>query len=241
MDYELAGYRFILFEELLSLCPKNYFKDKEILEIGPKDGRDSKRLSSLQPSKLTMVDLPEKKDLINSWLGDIACPKEYIEANFMYSSLFDPDSFSLIWCTGVLYHNAEQLRMLRNLYHLLKTDGYLVIESAVCSTDRNPSDSKKKELSKILEDSAYVEIYYPEAHKGTRSVTHLPSKKAIEAWLLMSGFEDVHPCDCHESHDKGSRYAVISRKKRKTGNTYYYNRETDDSPHNPPYYLGDSL
>jgi 2-polyprenyl-3-methyl-5-hydroxy-6-metoxy-1,4-benzoquinol methylase len=223
-------YRPVLFGKLMDLCPKDYFKNKEILEIGPKDGRDSERLSSLQPSKLTMVDLPEKRDLVDTWLEKITCPKEYIEANFMYSSLFEPDRFSLIWCTGVLYHNAEQLRMLRKFYHLLKPDGYLVIESAV---------TRNQKLSDAMSDVPYVEIHYPETYRQTTTVTHLPNEKAINAWLLMSGFEDVHASDCYNAFNSdliGQRYAAISRKKKKIGSTYFHK-----SNKNPLYYLGDSL
>ena len=41
----------------------------------------------------------------------------------------------LVWCAGVLYHNPEQLRMVRLLYDLLEPGDVLVLESA---TTRNP-------------------------------------------------------------------------------------------------------
>ena len=125
---ERLMYRVKLFEELLNLSGKEYFQNKRILEIGPKDGLDSKRLSSLQPKKLVMIDLPEKREGNKQWLNQITCPNKYIEANFMYISLKDYKDigrFHLIWFTGILYHNAEQMRLLRKLYRLLNVGGYL--------------------------------------------------------------------------------------------------------------------
>ena len=55
-------YRYYLFEELKNIFQNNYFANKRILEIGPKDGEDSLRLASLNPSELILIDLPENKD-----------------------------------------------------------------------------------------------------------------------------------------------------------------------------------
>ena len=63
--------------------------------------------------------------------------------------------FRLIWCTGVLYHNAEQLRFLRKLFNLLEDDGYLVLESATLR------------LSAKLRQGNYVEIFYPQTYRNT--------------------------------------------------------------------------
>ena len=38
--------------------------------------------------------------------------------------------FDLIWFTGVIYHNPEQLRFLYKLYNQLNTKGVLVLESS---------------------------------------------------------------------------------------------------------------
>ena len=133
-------YRVALFDEMLNVTGKDYFRDSRILEIGPKDGLDSKRLASLRPVELVMVDLPEKREGNEEWLDQITCQKKYIETNFMYMPKEDYDtlgSFRLIWCTGVLYHNAEQMRMLRKLYRLLEVGGYLVLESATLRSSKS--------------------------------------------------------------------------------------------------------
>ena len=42
----------------------------------------------------------------------------------------DLGKFDLIYFTGVLYHNPEQLRFIKRLYDQLNIDGVLVLESA---------------------------------------------------------------------------------------------------------------
>lgn len=223
-------YRVALFHELLNIAGGDYFNGSRLLEIGPKDGLDSKRLASLSPQELVMIDLPEKRQGNEAWLNEIDCPSKYIEANFMYMPVLEYEAlgrFKLIWCTGVLYHNTEQLRMLRKLYHLLDVGGYLVLESATLR------------LAKSLRQGAYVEIHYPNTYRDTGTITHLPTANAIKAWLVMSGFQDIHDSDCYRSHNRnllGQRYACISRKNNEDDSGVYYHK----SNLNPPYRFGDS-
>ena len=50
---EFLPYRKYLFDELINLYTKEKFFEKNILEIGPRDGDDTKRLVGLKPKKLT--------------------------------------------------------------------------------------------------------------------------------------------------------------------------------------------
>ena len=59
---ESLVYRVILFDELLRISGAEYIRGSRIPEIGPKDGLDSKRLASLLPQELLMIDLPEKRE-----------------------------------------------------------------------------------------------------------------------------------------------------------------------------------
>ena len=98
-----------------------------------------------------MVELPEKKDqFISKWIDKIACPHKIIYENILYlphDKFIMLGKFNLIWCTGVLYHNAEQLRFLRKLFNLLEDEGYLVLESATLR------------LSKKLRQGNYVRFF----------------------------------------------------------------------------------
>jgi 2-polyprenyl-3-methyl-5-hydroxy-6-metoxy-1,4-benzoquinol methylase len=227
---ERLMYRVVLFDDLLMIAGRGRFKGKRILEIGPKDGLDSRRLASLSPQELVMIDLPEKREGNEEWLGQIGCSRQYIEANFMYMPREEYQSlgrFHLIWCTGVLYHNAEQLRFLRKLYHLLDIGGYLVLESATLR------------LARSLRNGSFVQIHYPETYRDTGTITHVPTASAIEAWLTMVGFREIHRSSCYEKHDRkllGQRFACICKKDDKDEGDMYYGK----SGLNPEYRYGDS-
>ncbi len=227
---ERLMYRVELFNELLKIAGNEQFFNKRILEIGPKDGLDSKRLANLSPQELIMIDLPEKREGNEQWLNQIDCPKKYIEANLMYmphEAYQSLGKFHLIWCTGVLYHNAEQMRFLRKLYRLLEIEGHLVLESATLR------------LAKSLRDGAFVQIHYPETYRNTGTITHLPTANAIKAWLSMVGFKKIHDSICYEKYDRklvGQRYACICQKSDQDEVDSYYQK----SGLNPEYHFGDS-
>jgi len=231
-------YRVHLFNELLSIGGQQTFLKKRALELGPKDGLDSKRLASLQLSELVMMDLPERRERVCTWLSDISCPHTYVEANFLYLSQEDYASlgkFDLIWCTGVLYHNTEQLRFLRKLYKLLNSGGYLALESATL----RPAQSLGDECARSLRDGCYVEIHYPETYRDTGTITHLPTAGAIKAWLQMAGFQEIHDSKCYERDNRGligQRYACIAKKSGDDKANIYYSK----SGQNPEYRFGDS-
>ncbi len=182
-------YRRELFQDFTS-----YRKQKNaprILEIGAKDFYDSKNLLSLKPSQYTLLDLPGYREAYDKFLAEAKNPAlQFIEANLMYdSTILNWEPFDVVWCTGVLYHNPEQLRMIRRLYDLLKPGGTLVIESA---TTRNP---------KLMQESC-VEVIFPitpEMKKKlhiSANVSHLPSRKAMKTWLEMVGFDQVQESFC---------------------------------------------
>lgn len=223
-------YRVHLFDALIRLAGKEKFNHARILEIGPKDGLDSLRLQGLKPEELVMIDLSGKRDIVHSWLDKITCKKSYIEGNFMYldkTQYAALGAFDLIWCTGVLYHNAEQLRLLRKLYLQLNKGGYLVIESATARRSR------------WERDNGFVEIHYPKTYRDTGTITHLPSAHAIRAWLTMVGFPEIHESRCYEKSNRnliGSRIAYIAHKTGDDDGMVYYR---DDSS-NIHYRFGDS-
>lgn len=111
------------------------------------------------------------------WLGELDSAKiEYVSANLMYTDVLDGREFDAIWCTGVLYRNPEQLRMIKKLYGLLCPDGVLVLESATIRRSR-------------LRRESCVEIIYPSSERIERkyhlsqNITHLPSARAVAAYF----------------------------------------------------------
>lgn len=182
-------YRELLFKDLSTkLAGKRPLR---ILEIGPRDGEDTKRLLSLNPDTLVLVDLPDKEARVRAWLRELnATNVELIVGNIMYDeNCSDLEPFDVVWCTGVLYHNPEQLRMVKRLFDFTRMGGTLVIESAT---------ARRRQLR----DQNCIEIWYGlpkathSAHHVSVNVTHLPSKRAILSWLGMVGFEGIQSSDC---------------------------------------------
>ena len=221
---EVKDYRRFLFDELQARLEGR--KPDRILEIGPKDGKDTRRLLSLEPGQLTLVDLPRLYEHNQKWLAELDASKiDYLSANLMYSEeAAKLDPFDIVWCTGVLYHNPEQLRMIRKLHDLLVPGGWLVLESATARVYPG------------LRNVNCVEVIWPPSEELKRkysismNITHLPSAKAMESWLQMVGFEDVARSGCH-------RY--VSRALHK-GRAAYLARKPD-TPRDGAYYsLGES-
>lgn len=209
-------YRALLFDELKAwLSPP----PRRILEIGPRDGEDTRRLLTLRPERLVLVDLPNQEARVRGWLTPLAAPNvDLIVGNLMQDARIAAlEPFDLVWCTGVLYHNPEQLRMVRRLFDLTVPGGLLVLES---STARRPG----------LRGEACVEIWHgvPKAehrrHHVSTNITHLPSRRAIAAWLAMVGFEEIVESTCHRRVSRAlalSRAAFIARRGAGEGGAYY--------------------
>ena len=216
------AYRKYLFEELIENFGLETFKKKRFLEIGPKDGEDTARLLSLEPDQMILFDLPDKSEQNKKWKDALReKDKLYIE-NFLYLDKKEYENlgkFDLIYFTGVLYHNPEQLKFIKKLYDKLNIGGILVLESA---TIRN----------KFLRNINVVEIWYPETYRGTTTVTHLPSKEAIKSWLKMVGFSKIIDSKCYDFENynvKSNRYACLAQKQESDIEAVYYQKQIENS------------
>lgn len=184
-------YRVFLFEHLQKRLGGR--RPGRILEVGPRDGVDTQRLMSLGADRLILADLPHAREILEAGLAQrgILDKVELRYGNIMYDRVLEDElPFDVIWCTGVLYHNPEQLRMIVGLYDLLAPSGLLVLETA---TARRAA----------TRDQPCVEIWHnvPKAvHRANHvssNVTHLPSRSAVAAWLAMTGFTDIEHSPCH--------------------------------------------
>jgi SAM-dependent methyltransferase len=219
-------YRAFLFEDMQRRLGPG--KPRRVLEIGPKEGDDTRRLVTLAPEKLVLVDLPVQRANVESWLPKLSgAPVEAVFGNIMYDREFETvEPFDIVWCTGVLYHNPEQLRFVRQLYDLTAPGGLLVIESA---TARRPG----------TRNANCVEIWHPEDkaasdryHLST-NITHLPSRRAIESWLDMVGFSEIERSACHRRVLRSlsaTRAAYIARRPADDRSGVYYSVAKLDYP-----------
>lgn len=188
----------IVFETLRRAGRLERFRGGRILEIGPKHGEDSRLLASLEPAELVLLDLPEKDELVRTWVDELQAPARHVVGNLLYlppAELEALGRFDLVWCLGVLYHNVEQLRLLRKLFRLTADGGLVVVESATTRSRR-------------LARRNVVEVHWPELYRGQRTITHLPSRRAIASWLEMVGFAEVRIEDVYSRHTGWQRAVV---------------------------------
>lgn len=221
---DAPDYRDHLFDELRAYLGST--RPRRVLEIGPKDGKDSTRLLRLGPDRLVLVDLPAMAPLAATWLPGLDGARvQYISANVMYSpEVQNLEPFDCIWCSGVLYHNPEQLRMIRVLYDLLGPGGVLVLESATTRHRR-------------LRDESCVEVIFPPSpalkakHHLSLNVSHVPSARAVAAWLAMVGFDPVLRSACHRKVSRAlarTRVAYLGTKPATAAAGLYYTLSEGD-------------
>jgi SAM-dependent methyltransferase len=213
-----VDYRACLFSEVVDMLGDR--KVARILEVGPRDGADTRRLLTLEPDALVLVDLPSKEARVRAWLAEMGSDRvEFIVGNLMYSDeIAALEPFDLVWCAGVLYHNPEQLRMLRHLYDLVRPGGLLVIESATVRR-RGLRDENCVEIWHNVDKVTHVR------HHLSVNVTHVPSRRAIASWLEMVGFDVVLESRCHRQVGRAlaqARAAFIARRSGEgEGGSYY--------------------
>tara|TARA_Y100000589_G_C27189069_1_gene643943 strand:+ start:1194 stop:1961 length:768 start_codon:yes stop_codon:yes gene_type:complete len=229
---QLKNYRELLFEELKVIKNKT---NLNILEIGPKDGFDTMQLLKLNPKKLTLIDLPNKKEEINNWIKKIDSSNINIYyENIMYEDSIIKDSpYDIIWCTGVLYHNPEQLRFLKRLYKVLKPGGLLIIETA---TSRKIGFKNDIGVVEIWDD---IDNKTKRKYHLSQNISHLPNKVAIKIWLKQVGFNDIKSSECFKNSPllKYKRAAFLAIKpldEKENKNKTYYNLD------NLNYEIGES-
>lgn len=213
-----VDYRQALYEELVRRLAGA--RPGRVLEIGPRDGEDSRRLASLRPAKLLLVDLPNQEERIRGWLPSLSGTNVELEiGNIMYDARFEHiEPFDLVWCTGVLYHNPEQLRFVRQMFDLTNPGGLLVLETATARRPRTRNEN-------------CVEVWYPpdkaagRAYHVSTNVTHLPSAKAVHAWMEMIGFDEIERSACHRAVGRAlaaDRVAYIARRPIGETSAVYY-------------------
>lgn len=212
-------YREHLFDELKTRLGTS--RPARFLEVGPRDAVDTMRLLCLEPERFTLAELPNMQERLEDALrkSNALDRVEIHYGNVMYDPFVaDNAPFDLIWCTGVLYHNAEQLRMIVRLFEWLADGGVLVLETA----------SARRFPSRFMNCVEVWEEADPATHKRfhvSNNVIHLPSKRAVASWLRLAGFSDIRESNCHrrQSFDLAAdRVAYICERKSADDAGAYY-------------------
>ena len=191
-------------DKVLLLLQK-YYKNKDlsnldILEIGPKDGQHTMFFHKNNVKSLTCVELPNKKETHNvRWVKKMKNNFEIVYEDFLRYKT--DKKFDILLCSGVIYHNIEQVRILKKLHSLAKDNATLVFETV---TARRPHLNKEN----------IIEVHYPNTYRDTKTIIFIPSLSAAEAMLDISGWDIVQPIS------KDERYAAYCKKKTTCLETY---------------------
>jgi hypothetical protein len=151
---------------------------KHVLEIGPKHGLHTRFICQKNPASVTCVELECKRTLVNKW-------SKNLQVEFRFGDFLNLDfdqKYDLILFAGVIYHNIEQIRMLRKLRTLASDNCALIFESS-CIRDKK------------LIDENVIQIFWPDQFRKTPTVRFMPSKRAAISMLEMAGWKIVGNAD----------------------------------------------
>jgi len=169
----VKGVNSVLEQTLDEVIDKKSFKNKRVLEIGPKFGHHSLWIDkNLNPSYFLMLELPSKKDFSKNWLPGINCPHEIIfEDILICKSLLEKEPFDLVFFTGVLYHNVEQIKILNILWNVIHPNGTMLLQSTV-----------------YREEESLIRLSWQPGKLGGYCY---PSPKALLTMLAMTGWNKI--------------------------------------------------
>ena len=133
-----GGSTFIFAQRALSKV--NYdLSGKSYFEVGPKHGLHTTLIDIHEPNSITCVEAPNKfrSDKLNEqnrqWITTIKTEK--FDMHYQdFNDFFSYKKYDLLFYSGVMYHNVNQIGQLKKLHELASDDGYLLFES---STTRN--------------------------------------------------------------------------------------------------------
>ena len=147
--------------------------------------------------------MSHKKELVSTWSKRIEAPLTIHFADFLRWET--KEKYDVILFAGVMYHNTEQLRLLKKLQSL-STDSNTILyfESA---TTRNED----------LKDKNVIEVHWPKAYRDVPTIRFLPSHSACCALLEMAGWEIIEKVTLNSD-----RIKIICRNSGEKLKTYIY-------------------
>lgn len=155
---------------------------EDVLEIGPKHGLHTRLIDVHGPRSITCVDLPSKREHVQPWMDKLTVPHEFTFSDFLR---FKTDKkFGLIMFAGVLYHNVEQVRMLKKLRSMAKPECHMIFESSCTRTDE-------------FRNKNVIEVHWPDRFRGVETIIFMPSKSACKSMLEVAGWQCVEDSDSH--------------------------------------------
>jgi len=177
-------------------------------EVGPKHGLHTVAIDNYHPESITCVEAPNKfrsNEIFSrqngSWVGLVKTEK----FDFHYQDFSEytaNKTFDLLFYSGIIYHNIDQIGQLRKLHEIASPGAYLAFES---STTRTES----------LIDLNVIEVHHPpysSMYRDVETCLFHPSKKACKSMLEITGWEIVDDSDNHEEFSSLDRISILCKK-----------------------------
>ena len=177
-------------------------------EVGPKHGLHTLAIDSYQPMSITCVEAPNKirsnemfKIQNGSWINLVKT--ERFDIHYQdFSEYTTENKFDLIFYSGIIYHNTDQIGHLKKLHSIANTGAYLAFES---STSRN----------EVIKDLNVIEVHHPPysgLYRGIETCSFHPTKKACKSMLEITGWEIIDDSDNHEEFSSPERISILCKK-----------------------------
>lgn len=184
------------------LTGKSYF------EVGPKHGLHTMLIDLYEPGSITCVEAPNKfrsqqhyARENGSWVSRIRT--ENFDFHYQdFGKFTSIKKYDLLFYSGIIYHNVDQMGQLRKLHEISNDDAFMVFES---STTRNES----------LIDLNVVEVHHPpysSLYRNIETCSFHPSKKACKSMLEMSGWEIIDDSDNYKNLSNRERIIILCKR-----------------------------
>lgn len=173
-----------------------YFRNKRIMETGPKYGIHSKWIDrNLEPSELVFCDFGSDKWRHEIWDKEIKCRHQFVYGDLRHAKdLLAMPPFDLVFFLGVMYHSAHHLQLLSMLNRITRLGGSILLETtcdsrrdAVLRVNWQAKTGKAKMVPSL--DALRVMLTWA----GLRKVTHFKDYRpgATEQLLLCEKTDDL--------------------------------------------------
>ena len=103
----------------------DFFKDKDIIDVGCGGGRYSNALRLLKAKSVTGVDYSDN--------GIFTAKKNYKYKNIFFKKQnvlnlsFNQNTFDIVFCNGVMHHTTDLKKGIRELHRICKPSGYIFL------------------------------------------------------------------------------------------------------------------
>lgn len=104
---------------------KNFFKNKNVIDVGCGGGRYSNALRLLGAKSVTGVDF--SKDGINTAKKNYKFKNLFFKRQDVLNLNIKENSYDLVFCNGVLHHTSDLNKGLKELIRICKPDGYIYL------------------------------------------------------------------------------------------------------------------